>query len=338
MRRCRRAPGFTLIELLVVIAIIAVLIGLLLPAVQKVREAAGRARCQNNLKQLAIGLHNYHDANQVLPAGAIAYPSTSPYAIGWTARVFPYIEEGVRLQAIEALGPNFLHDRHPWRLDAAPHYGDSPLFRTPVRLFVCPSSDQGSNAPDITNYDNTTMHPSMHGALHYRANGGSADVGMKSGYNTGGGVDAGRTYCTSGVIYPESRVELSDITDGTSNTILLGETSTSRGWTDSVRKNWGGLMPWTWDFYYYSSSAGSCPTSVGTTCGFLMIDHKYVSFPINHTGSFTYNNTPFRSAHAAGANLAFSDGSIRFAPNTTGLQVLKDLASRNGGEPTQPEF
>jgi prepilin-type N-terminal cleavage/methylation domain-containing protein/prepilin-type processing-associated H-X9-DG protein len=307
--------GFTLIELLVVIAIIAVLIGLLLPAVQKVREAANRAKCQNNVKQLSLALHNYHDAYQVFPSGG---ERQYGYLIGWTARVFPFFEEANRLAAIEQITANALNRIEPWRELVPPHNGDSPLFTSPVALFVCPSSELGSRSPDIIYPNNPEINAHNQGALHYRANGGSANLGFVPPPPDW----PHRGYTTSGVIYPESRVHITDVTDGASNTLLLGECSSAQGW-DLGSRGWGGIQPWTWGYYYYPPPDG----------GYLMLDHKYIQFPIGYGGSFLANQTPFRSAHPGrGANFAFVDGSVKFLPNTTDLNVLHELATRAGGE------
>jgi prepilin-type N-terminal cleavage/methylation domain-containing protein/prepilin-type processing-associated H-X9-DG protein len=314
--------GFTLIELLVVIAIIAILIGLLLPAVQKVREAANRMKCQNNLKQLGLALHNYHDANQQFPSGG---ESTGPlYLIGWPARIFPYIEEGNRLQAIEALEPNFLATKMPWRIKVPPHHGDHPLFLTSIPMFVCPSSELGKQSPDAGYPDHPEVNANNQAALHYRANGGSQNFGFVPGMSTDPTLRLYRGYTTSGVIYPESRVRLTDISDGTSSTLLLGEISSARGWPSGISA-WGRIQPWTWGFYNYDHISPN-------DGGYLMIDHKYVQYPIGYNGVFLPNNTPYRSSHTGGANFVFCDGSVRFLPNGTSLNVLQSLATRNGSE------
>ncbi len=317
-QRPRRA--FTLIELLVVIAIIAVLIGLLLPAVQKVREAANRMKCQNNLKQFALALHNYHDANNHFPPGTWRLHG---HVIGWTAQVFPYLEEENRIRAIEEFGPSALYRFTPWRRSQPPHNGGHLVFTSPVPTFVCPSSELGSKSPDVIPEDAEVNAPN-HGALHYRANAGSANLGLVPGFE-GGARQPQRDYVTSGVIYPESRCRITDVTDGSSNTFLLGESSSARGW-QLGSKGAGGIQPWTWGFFYYG--AGSDPDR-----GYLMVDHKYVRHPIGFGGDFLPNATPFRSAHAGGgANFAFVDGSVRFLPANTDLNLLHQLATRAGGE------
>jgi prepilin-type N-terminal cleavage/methylation domain-containing protein len=235
-RSCRRRPAFTLIELLVVIAIIAILIGLLLPAIQKVRDAANRASCSNNLKQLGLAFHNYHDATGALPTGGDKRSGVR-YVIGWPGLILPYFEEDNRCNQIDALTPNALYVVMPWRLLAVPHNGNSPLYTSPIKIFVCPGSELGSLSPDAWNTSNPDINAVRQGALHYRANGGSPTLGLVQGT-----WSRHAWYTTSGVIYPNSKVRLTDITDGTSNTLLAGETSSALG-RPLVSRSWGGIQP-----------------------------------------------------------------------------------------------
>jgi len=306
----RRA--FTLIELLVVIAIIAVLIALLLPAVQQAREAARMTQCRNNLKQLGLAFHNYHDVNRMLPSGG--YPQSYAYLIGWAARIFPYIDEANRLNAIEAITPNALMKVNPYRSDP---YGANPAFTNPVKTLSCPSSELGEHSPDIPPVSgSSSAHTSAHGALHYRGNGGSYDL-LESG------TDASKRYSKSGVIYPSSNTRFGDITDGTSNTFLLGELSSSQGFSATAKKGWGGIHSWVWGYYWYG--VGQC----------LTLDNKMVRFPIGSSSGFTNNDTPYRSAHAGrGANFLFVDGSVRFMNPSMDLNTLKRISTRSGGEVT----
>ena len=319
--RTKSRPGFTLIELLVVIAIIAILIGLLLPAVQKVRDAAARTTCQNNIKQLALAFHNYESANGVLPTGGDK-ASMVRYVIGWPGLVFPYFEEGNRRTMIDSFTPNALVTVMPWRLTAAPHYGDHQIYMDPVKTFVCPASELGSKSPDAWNTSTPAIQAANQAALHYRAVGGSPNVGLVQG--TWG---RHQWYSTSGVVFPLSKVTLPAISDGTSNTLMFGETSSAKG-RALVSRSWGGIQPWTWGYYDYTDVAPRDPAR-----GWLMIDHKIVTYPIGYTGSFFTNETPFTSNHGGdGVNVALCDGSVRFLPKTTDLTTLQMMATRAGGE------
>jgi prepilin-type N-terminal cleavage/methylation domain-containing protein/prepilin-type processing-associated H-X9-DG protein len=320
MSRVRR-PAFTLIELLVVIAIIAVLIGLLLPAVQKVRDAANRLSCQNNLKQVSLALHNYHDAYGQLPTGG---KKLRNYRMGWAAYVLPFIEETNRYQGIQAIQANGIDTLQPWRYnDARGGFGETnPLFTVPIKTYVCPASELGPLGVDgWRDYHRfPSINPSYtlwQGALHYRANGGAATRGMVRGTNS---IHA--NWCTSGVIYPLSTTRLTDVADGSSNTLLLGETSSAVGRNSPVVGGWGGIQSWTYGYSYYGDAEGA-----------LMIDHKIVAWPIGYTGTFLTNETPFTSAHGGrGANVSFCDGSVRYLAKETPLTFLQSLATRAGGE------
>lgn len=311
----KKSRGFTLVELLVVIAIIGVLVALLLPAVQQAREAARRMQCSNNLKQLGLSFHNYHDTYGRLPFGSIAFGR--PYPMGWVPRLFPFFEQGARWDAMESLAKDYAMVRSSYRYDDM----DNPIFG-PVPSIWCPSSTLGDVASDHGIHD-YHPHARSQGALHYRAVAGSVDVDLVVTAN------AGREYSTSGIMYALSKIRLTDIKDGTSNTLLLGETSRSRGWPagpspiPNMVTGFGGIKPWNWGWYRYGTPGAY---------EWLQIDHKSIRHPINYNGSFTTNMTPFTSEHPGGAMFANCDGSVTFLPDTLNLDVLKAMATRQNGE------
>src|SRR5262245_42451849 len=196
----RRRTAFTLIELLVVIAIIAILIALLVPAVRKVREAAARIQCQNNLRQIGIACHSYHDANKGLPPGysaTAAYPSTSP-GWGWAAYLLPHIEQGNAYRQINLNLP----------------VEQQPVIRTMLSLYLCPSDTPSPAAFTLSD-----------------ATGGAICLAAPSSYAATCGSDASEVDAVTGngIFYRNSKTRFTDITDGTSNTSMVGD----RAWADT---------------------------------------------------------------------------------------------------------
>ena len=203
IRPCRKA--FTLIELLVVIAIIAILIGLLLPAVQKVREAAARSKCQNNLKQIGLALHAYGDANRSLPPGAVNGGANNE-SWGWSAFILPYLEQGALHQQLN-VATTALHLQ-------GGNATIQNLCKTSLPGYLCPSDDDP--APLLTRSFTGNSFPAGY------------QVAKANYLAVAGGGDHGRVNNT-GVLFLASNLSLTTIPDGTSNTLLVGERTTRCG-------------------------------------------------------------------------------------------------------------
>ena len=325
-----RRRGFTLIELLVVIAIIAVLIALLLPAVQAAREAARRAQCVNNLKQLAIACHNYHDVIGSFPPGAINqgnWPSGNWWrgvAWNWMASILPQMEQSPLYNAIN-IGFN---------------NGDPQNYVTVsqqvVKTFACPSDNTDSAMDNLWwAYAQRWGVKVKMGTTNYVASWGDMKTASPfdftssepGGPNWGCG-DSYRGYfgeCSNGSVRG-----LRDGTDGSSNCFLLGENSPnlngSLAWTNGDGTYASTVIPLNWKTNLKDGERDSngdlCEASTAVLGAF---NHKHC------WRNQTYNYG-FKSFHPGGANFAMGDGSVRFVKQSIGARVYNALATIKTGE------
>jgi prepilin-type N-terminal cleavage/methylation domain-containing protein/prepilin-type processing-associated H-X9-DG protein len=345
LRRSRTA--FTLIELLVVIAIIAILIGLLLPAVQKVREAAARMSCSNNMKQLSLAAMNYESAYQYFPPGWIA-PNASPYNLPGAGIVMgpvlndtritnvmvellPYIEQD-NLQRNWSYTTNSLNLRNPGN-------PNGPAGQV-VKTFLCPSSIVAQNPTAV-------VSGNTYGLNSYGGSGGricfsARTNGMPTVPNTNGTfpqlpAPAPLNYnetihaTLDGIFFTNSRVTIGGITDGTSNTIMFGERQHKDAEFDRMYTNFM-ILGWSgWAWANQENALGDFLVGACRPINWMV--------PTTATGANSSNNTWVRqklssmsSGHTGGANVSMSDGSVRFLPNSTDISVLWAMATRAGGE------
>ncbi len=294
MRR-RGRSAFTLIELIVVLAIIAILIGLLLSAVQNVRQAAARLDCQNRLKQLALALHNEHDTRGTLPPGhrSPLHPDRKLHT-GWTLSLLPHLEQ-VSL---------FQQSQYAFQISPLPYFSPPHVAReTVLTAFICPSDSRTST----TQIDTRTGKPVA--LLSYL------------------GVSGTQTTAKDGLLYQDSRHRLTDATDGTSNTLLIGERPPSHDfrfgwWYAGVGQNLTGSA----DLILGVREPNLQPVTSGSSCGPGRWPFVAASGFDDPCGMFH-----FWSPHSGGANFAFADGSVRFLRYSAN-DVMPALATRAGGE------
>lgn len=329
-----KKSGFTLVELLVVIAIIGILIGLLLPAVQSVREAARRMQCSNNLKQLALGAHNYMTINksQFPPATCmIKYPTANVVAgsgnYGFFALMLPYIEQVA------------LYDRIDWKTAATEiqkkTWNQEPLISTVIPTYICPSY---SNEPfykassgEIYKNGALSCYAGVHGVVRSSANDPTSSLEDWEKDTKYPATSASEmltceegNLAYNGMMLWGKTVRESSIRDGLSNTLYIGE----HMWQDSGQ----------WSAHPNVMRAWVVGANAGSNRG--LYDAKAIVYPINGKGATLativsgsqFNQKPMSSEHSSGCNFARADASVEFVTDSTSLRVYKALCTRNGSE------
>ena len=299
--------GFTLIELLVVIAIIAILIGLLLPAVQKVREAAARMQCSNNLKQQGLALHNYHSTYEMLPQGNSPYTSAAPYegSWSWMNYILPYLEQDNAYRTAKAFASSGGSNWYSWY---------NPIAATKMKMFNCPSDSRGAQV--------------------YPGEPGIRDQAL-TGYLGNSGTTA---TALNGMLYIRSKVRFTDVTDGTSNTIMVGE----RPPNSNLEFGW-----WFAAYGYDGRGNADClmtSNDVAVASYFISNYNSAPNQPCNGSAATKIGLQPgnpnigcdaahYWSFHTGGAQFMMGDGSVRMVTYSNN-NIIAALSTRSGGEVT----
>jgi len=309
--------GFTLIELLVVIAIIAILVALLLPAVQQAREAARRSSCKNNMKQIALAMHNYHDVHGAFAPGYVSDVNISgndwcnsvPNATRnqfapWSVMLLPFLEEGALYDQF-----NFSQRFTSFSTATGGSANHAQFFRS-MPKYQCPSDPASGITPNAINY--------------FGVQGGGAA-------NTAPCRSNNRVFFTTGVFFHNSRIGFRDIVDGSSNVLMFGETKYAptpiHRATQDVHVSWCS-----------TANLSSSPNPYGLAAVVMQTNSINGSGAMTVSGSnppdlFNSLSALFGSYHKGGCHFAMADGSVQFLSENMNLTLLRQLANRDDGLP-----
>jgi len=329
-RRKSKFAGFTLIELLVVIAIIAILVALLLPAVQQAREAARRSQCKNNLKQIGLALHNYHDVHSTLPIGSRSGPRASngwsTWGQSWWVAVLPYIDQAPlynnwnhnpansgynqNLPVIDGVKISVAKCPSSPLPDFSSENGNNPSTGNPARISLSNYAGISGAYVDATNRD-----PAGRNAIELELSTGPATEG--------------------GVMFFDSKIGFRDISDGLSNTIVVGEQSDYLvGATGSQLIHLSSYPAGMFMGGHDVTGRRFNVTTVRYTPGYRTseaVSEAQPNCPLTGVCGNVGANNPIQSIHTGGAHVLLGDGSVRFASNNVNLTTFLHLATRDDG-------
>lgn len=321
--------GFTLVELLVVIAIIAVLVALLLPAVQQAREAARRSQCQNNLKQLGLALHNYHDTNGTFPIGA-QFPR---HKGNWRSRILPFLDQAPLYNQLSSVEPTANSGYTSMQnVGQTPKYTGvyAVLSGLKLAVYLCPSSAVDPNGDQ----ESPAMNNAEFGLLHDYV--GIAGAGPDPGGRAVGQVcsaDLGNSrgiICENGLLVPNGVTRMRDVVDGTSNTLIVAEQSGVINGRDYSANYEGG-----WNGWYNSADRPAKVTSTdffGAAVTTLRYAINLKSSPQNGANITYGHNTIINSFHAGGTYGLLADGSVRFLSENMNRDTMLRLGAKDDGQ------
>ncbi len=326
MRNRRR--GFTLIELLVVIAIIAILIALLLPAVQQAREAARRSSCKNNMKQIGLALHNYHDVMRSFPMAVGAHGKPN-----WRIFILPYLDQAPLYNQLSTSGAGFYaHSPAPSGTPPVAGFSGNTVLRNLVlNVYNCPSSVNANfaNASNLS-YNSMTVH-------YVGISGATPDPAARANVCTGNFNNGGANYCKNGLMLAFESAKIRDCTDGTSNTIIVSEQSGQVNGRDISANALGAFhgianAPWNagTTFPFTASVGGTYPSGITTV--------RYPPNAFRRSGasgpaaSHYSFNTVINSMHVGGLHVLMADGAVRFLSENIDFTTLTELCAKDDGQ------